>query len=154
MDFPSPLPPDPESIAQAFRRALECRDEALLKEVVARTEIRSIINEPIDGTLPLNYAVVQFQAAIPILLDAGAEAARADSDGMTPLHFAGMGEVAGLVTMLIAHGADVNARSTRGRTPLDAATIFGTAQVEAALVAAGAVRGVTSPRPSRDGKSR
>jgi ankyrin repeat protein len=65
-----------------------------------------------------------------LLLDAGADAGRADQDGWTALHYAATRESnAGLVELLIQAGAGVNARTSRGETPLRLAGILFTEKI-------------------------
>lgn len=68
-----------------------------------------------------------------LLLDAGAEAGRADQDGWTALHYAATRESnAGLVERLIRAGAGINARTSRGETPLRLAGILFTEKISPA----------------------
>jgi serine/threonine-protein phosphatase 6 regulatory ankyrin repeat subunit A len=69
-----------------------------------------------DGKSALHYAVGNGKLpAVLCLLDRGANAALADSDGMTALHDVWSGD---MVTALLAHGAPVNAVDCVGKTAL------------------------------------
>jgi ankyrin repeat protein len=59
---------------------------------------------------------------VSLLLDVGANANAADTDGMTPLLLASGRGHAAVVDMLLRNGADVDAEDSRGRTALHHAT--------------------------------
>ena len=57
-------------------------------------------------------------AAVRLLLDAGADATHADSDGDTTLHAAAGANQPQVCELLVTRGALVNAKNTAGQTPL------------------------------------
>lgn len=65
-------------------------------------------------------------------LEAGADVAARDDDGLTPLHTAALNGHAEVVETLLDSGADVEARNDRGSTPL----FGGNAEIAEALLAA------------------
>ena len=76
-----------------------------------------------DGQSALHYAVgLGYTQTVLFLLDRGANATIADSNGQTPLHMAACrcrdNSVAKTVTALLAKGALVNAVDGAGKTPL------------------------------------
>ncbi|MCB9736177.1 MAG: ankyrin repeat domain-containing protein [Deltaproteobacteria bacterium] len=74
--------------------------------------------------VPLVAAVaVGSEPMVRLLLEAGADATKANGDGWTALHEVAVGDGdVELARLLIEHGADPDARDGRGETPVDVAT--------------------------------
>lgn len=72
------------------------------------------------------------------LLDKGADARDAGSDGTTALHWAAHNDDVNLLSQLLKHGADPNARNDYGSTPMQEAAQRGDAALLKALLKAGA----------------
>jgi len=75
------------------------------------------------GRAPLHEAALDGKLdMVRLLVRAGARVNIADTEGMTPLHHAVLGEnptaALPVISYLLAHGARINARTTEGRTPL------------------------------------
>ncbi len=89
------------------------------------------------GKQPMHYAVYYNQeAALELLLAAGADVNAADKTGMTPLHVAAlMGKKSTL--WLLAHGADMEKRDVFGDRPSHTAAMGGRTRVLTALHRAG-----------------
>jgi len=73
------------------------------------------------------------QAAIELLVAAGANVGTTDHGGLTPLHIACEKGRADAAVCLLRHGADLTARDSIGRTPFDWAEAKGHEDVAAAL---------------------
>lgn len=73
-----------------------------------------------QGASPLYYAARHgHKDLVQGLIDRGAEATVATTDGLTPLHWAALEGYLEVCRILLDHGADVNARSlVQGNTPL------------------------------------
>ena len=95
----------------------------------------------VDATNKLGQNALLFAAydgrteVVEVLLQAGADANKADDDGLAPLSVAASARIA---TMLIERGANVNATNKLGQTALLIAGRKGRAGVVKALVQAGA----------------
>lgn len=89
------------------------------------------------GKQPMHYAVYYNQeAALELLLAAGADVNAADKTGMTPLHVAAlMGKKSTL--WLLAHGADLEKTDVFGDRPSHTAAMGGRTRVLTALHRAG-----------------
>ena len=88
---------------------------------------------------PLVEAVKRADAqAVRTLLEAGADAADAEADGTTALHWAARLDSLELADLLLAAGADVAAANTFGVQPLWLAAVNGSAPLLDRLLAAGA----------------
>lgn len=77
-------------------------------------------------------------SSLKLMLDAGAEADRADQKGVTPLMRACESGCTPCAAALLEHDADPNARSSAGWTPLRLAAHYGHADIIEKLLAAGA----------------
>lgn len=71
---------------------------------------------------PINSAAAgSHEVVVHLLLDHGADADAAMSDGYRPLHAASHNDRPAMVRLLLERGADPNARNDRGETPADVA---------------------------------
>ena len=78
-----------------------------------------------DGQTPLHSAAsVQFEAAMPLLIAAGARVDEVNLQGQTPLHIAVQYNSASPVKFLLQSGADLFLRCSQNRTPLLEAVRF------------------------------
>jgi hypothetical protein len=97
---------------------------------------------PPTGNNALHYAAAKsFTAAARALLAAPcgpALAAGVNVGGDTPLHFAAMGDAAGVASMLLRAGADISARNQAGTAPLAVAASNGHTACVQLLLRAGA----------------
>jgi ankyrin repeat protein len=88
---------------------------------------------------PLHLAVAEgFKEVVEVLIAAGAEVNKQDSEGAAPLHAAIAGNHQGLAEVLLAAGAGVNGQDTKGVTPLHLAAAAGLQEMVELLLAAGA----------------
>ena len=95
--------------------------------------------DAVPATTPLHDAAFVGDAAeVARLLDAGADATRANRYGVTPLTLACEAGNAATVAALLDAGADPNAAAPGGETPLMTAARTGVVDPLAALLAAGA----------------
>lgn len=91
-------------------------------------------NTEVGGTpIACLAAMSHSDAAVKLLIDAGANVNIADRNGQTPLHIAASRGRADAVRALIAAGADLLARDTLSRTPEDVATKAGQSDVSMIL---------------------
>lgn len=95
----------------------------------------------LDQSTPLEIAILQNRVfCVKVLLTAGADADRLNSEGLSPLHLAAKTNNRVIAELLIHYGAeDCNALNRCGRTPLVDAAIEGHAQVLDVLLHCGAV---------------
>ena len=121
--------------------------------------------EPSEGQTPLHVAVrrswkprhaepgvaVRTRAAladvartVSVLIEAGAEPASPDNDGITALHWAAGHGMTNVVRLLIEAGADANARDKSSYTPLHQAVSAGHLEGARVLIDAGADANVRS----------
>lgn len=126
---------DPEMIQYLIRAGAE---------VNAQTRRDPNNNEEVFGETPLMFAVTanteDLLPALHILLDAGADVSRRDSEGHTVLHYFAFGSSGGqkVCSLLLERGAQREARDRDGSTPLALAVQSGNLISAQALVRAGA----------------
>lgn len=86
-----------------------------------------------SGMTPLHCAAfIGLPAAVPMLVEAGANIDARDTFGDTPLHTAAMKGYTDMVNALIDAGADPSVKNNDGRTPHDLAVFYG--QSDAATI--------------------
>jgi len=81
---------------------------------------------------------------------AGADINGVNTEMDTPLHYASLGGLVGLVHLLLQHGANPNAQNQQGKTPLHYASVYGHVAVASLLVQHGGdmyIRDVHTVRP-------
>lgn len=91
------------------------------------------------GTSPVMRAAATNQVMVlNSLISSGALINRADKDGMTPLHYAVLGDGLAATALLIKHKAPVNAQMDNGMRPVSLAAAQGNLKIFSALAEAGA----------------
>ncbi len=103
----------------ALHFAAEADSAEIVRQLSARSEIDAVDN---DGRTALLAAAQKGNAAaVAALLEAGASAAVAGPNAVTPLHAAVDAVSAPAVRLLLLKGADKTAKNSYGDTPLDLA---------------------------------
>ena len=150
----TPQPSGPSEAILALQDVLQRRQFDALQEHIERCED---INESVPfeyvwvlptsasqkasyyGTVLHQAIIVPFNAAIPLLLDHGADVnAQAAPNGSYPLTFAAAIGNQEIVALFIERGADVNAKDRRNVTALHSASVFGNMAAIRLLVENGA----------------
>lgn len=86
------------------------------------------------GMTPLHCAAsIGLPAAVPMLLEAGADLEARDSFGDTPLHTAAMKGYVDMVRALLDAGANAQSTNHAGRTPRDLAMFYAKSEAAAVL---------------------
>ena len=141
-----PAAPQPDVV---FRQLREQNHVALASSLRADPHVLEW-RDSLGYTLLHWATATSDDAAVRLLLDAGADPNARDLRGRTPLHLAAMSQVKGggdvLIKMLIARGACVDATDSHGATPLQFARNMERADLANALLAAGA----TEPANTND----
>ena len=75
---------------------------------------------------------------INTLIDKGASINIGDRDGVTPLHYAILGESAAAVTVLLQNKASLNAKMNNGMRPLSLAAAQGSLRIFSTMIESGA----------------
>lgn len=138
--------PSPEELNAALREAIrDGNPEAVAETLEGGADIGHRFG--IEDTV-LHLAVRPGRvAALPILLEAGADPNLVNEDGQSALHAVSLHSAndlndeafaADAIAQLVAAGADVSVRDHRERTPLSLAAFRGNAVAVEALLAAGA----------------
>jgi len=92
-----------------------------------------------SGTSPIMRAAASNQVMVlNTLINAGALVNRADKDGMTPLHYAVLGDGLAATALLLRNKAKIDAKMGNGMRPLSLAAAQGNLKVFSSLAEAGA----------------
>lgn len=128
-----------EPFARAFR-ALRARDLDGLRALLDRFPELAIASGTNGNDLLGLASATCDERLVSVLLEAGADVARANAHGWTALHQAGYSNLPHMARLLLAHGApvDVSGRGNGG-TPLAAALFWGNTEVAAVLAEHGVV---------------
>ena len=108
----------------------------LVAGVAASGAARASAAEAVDAGL-LDAIRAVDEAGVRAALDRGADAAAAEPDGTTPLHWAVHADDAGIVELLLAAGADGAATNRYGVAPIALACVNGNAGIVRLLLDAG-----------------
>jgi len=115
-------------VTGTLHAAVIARDDAKLRELLARADDGAVDAADNEGYSPLHYACMYRTAsAVRLLRAAGADVAKRDEHGFTPLHWAAMQLDADAIEVLCdgCKGEDVDYLDDAGRTPLFLACVEG-----------------------------
>lgn len=123
---------------EGFWQAVEKGNDRALKIFLKTIGVKPDEKDALGATALIKACMLKRTAVVAMLLESGADANLANTQGLTPLHWAAFKGFADIVELLLGKGADAGVKGGPGVTPLMQAAMNGHAAICSQLLAKGA----------------